>query len=211
VHGPHRSLYANIGAALHFRKDLLNLKFSAVPTDPIVFYIEGYFVSEKIDVCRHIFETYCKGSSNILATNLNARYILDTFGQDMKFLVENSTLVFGNRKEFQKLAELYGFDDIDRTARHLLQRSGAIKFLVITNGENSVELFSGNREHFEKAEYKVPEVPKGSIVDTTGAGDGFVAGFLFKYVRKKKLSDCVAYGNEISGKVVKTIGCNLPV
>jgi adenosine kinase len=204
-------LYANIGAALHYRKDLLNLSFSPESLDSIVFYIEGYFVSDKIDVCRHIFDNYCRGTPNILATNLNARYILQTYRDDMKFLVENSSVVFGNQKEYQKLAEIYGFADIERVANHLIKRSPTNKVLVITHGDQPVVVFNGSRESCAKTEYKVPEVVQNQIVDTTGAGDGFVAGFLFKYVRKKCLADCVEYGNVISGKVIKTIGCNLSV
>jgi adenosine kinase len=213
INGAHRSLYANIGAALQFQKNLLHL--NNISHHQTIFYIEGYFVSEKIDVCRHIFEKYCQTSASILATNLNASYILETYGDDMKFLVQSSTLVFGNRKEFETLALIYECDDIDHLAEHLVrfcktERGHTEKVLVITDGNKPILVFHGDETSFQKCIFAVPEVQTNKIVDTTGAGDSFVAGFLYKYLRKKNLVECVSFGNEISGRVIKTIGCNLP-
>jgi adenosine kinase len=55
----------------------------------------------------------------------------------------------------------------------------------------------------------VPVDPK-DIVDTNGAGDAFVGGFLSQYIQGKSIDECVAAGSWLASIVVKVKGASLP-
>uniref|UniRef100_A0A182T7K0 Adenosine kinase n=1 Tax=Anopheles maculatus TaxID=74869 RepID=A0A182T7K0_9DIPT len=198
ISGDKRSLNANIGASLHFKKEFVSSRWcqskigvckSAAHTnideDMRIFYIEGYFVPEKFHICTYIYEQYCKGTANLLVTNLNASYILQEFTAEMRFLVEHADLVFGNLAEFIALAQIYHCDDVDALARLLIKpyrKHNRNKILIATDGCRSVRLYYGAGSKFIAESYPVPVIPASAVIDTTGAGDSFVAGFLYKFM-----------------------------
>lgn len=57
-------------------------------------------------------------------------------------------------------------------------------------------------------EFDVFPVPKDRIVDTDGAGDAFVAGFLAEYVKNSDIPDCVRCGLWASKEIILQHGCN---
>jgi adenosine kinase len=57
-------------------------------------------------------------------------------------------------------------------------------------------------------EFSVPPVPKEEIVDTNGAGDSFVGGFLARYSTGTSLEEAVAAGNYTAGMTIRTSGTN---
>lgn len=178
-----------------------------------IFYIEGFFIPEKMHICRYLFETYCKDSSNIFVTNLNAPYIVNSFTNDVKFLANAADILFGNKDEFEELATISGLKSIDDLITDFFseyERTNRKKAILVTDGSNPVMIYEGNRNGIKTQFYNVPEVDSASILDTTGSGDSFVAGFLYSYLRKSTLLECVTYGCEISSKVITVIGCNLP-
>lgn len=228
ISGDKRSLNANIGASLHFKKEFVSSRWcqskigvckSAAHTnideDVRIFYIEGYFVPEKFHICTYIYEQYCKGTANLLVTNLNASYILQEFTTEMRFLVEHADLVFGNLAEFIALAQIYNCDDVDALARLLIKpyrKHNRNKILIATDGCRSVRLYYGAGSKFVAECYPVPVIQSNLVIDTTGAGDSFVAGFLYKFMNDESptLVDCIRYGCKVAGKVIRQVGCNLP-
>ncbi|KFB49236.1 AGAP010137-PA-like protein [Anopheles sinensis] len=228
ISGDKRSLNANIGASLHFKKEFVSSRWcqskigvckSAAHTnideDIRIFYIEGYFVPEKFHICCYIYDHYCKGTANLLVTNLNASYILQQFTVEMRFLVENADLVFGNLAEFIALAEIYKCSDVDELARLLIKqyrKQNRSKILIATDGCRSVRFYHGAGSKFSAESFPVPIIPANTVVDTTGAGDSFVAGFLYKFMNDESptLVECIRYGCKVAGKVIRQVGCNLP-
>lgn len=228
ISGDKRSLNANIGASLHFKKEFVSSRWcqskigickSAAHTnideDVRIFYIEGYFVPEKFHICTFIYEQYCKGTANLFVTNLNASYILQQFTAEMRYLVEHADLVFGNLAEFVALAQIYQCGDVDELAHLLIKqyrKHKRSKILVATDGCRSVRLYQGAGSKFTATNFPVPALPANVVIDTTGAGDSFVAGFLYKFMNDDSptLADCIRYGCKIAGKVIRQVGCNLP-
>lgn len=228
ISGDKRSLNANIGASRHFKKEFITSRWcqskigsctsaahTDVDEDMRVFYIEGYFVPEKFNICTHIYEKYCKGSANLFVTNLNATYILQSFTKEMQYLVEQADLVFGNLTEFVALAQIYDCENVDELAKCLIRKYLKInreKILVATDGCRCVRFYHGNGSAFRSETYQVPIIPAKAVLDTTGAGDSFVAGFLYKYMNGESptLLDCIRYGSKVAAKVIRQVGCNLP-
>lgn len=58
--------------------------------------------------------------------------------------------------------------------------------------------------------FEVPPVAAGDIVDTNGAGDAFVGGFLAAFIKGKDTSDCCKAGNYAASVIIKTSSTALP-
>lgn len=199
---------ANIGAALKVEHEFIEDSLNALATHPSLYYIEGFFIPEKMHICRHLYERF--KDSSMLVTNLNAPYIVKTFPKDITWLTKKADIVFGNRDEFEELAAINGFQTVDDLLTDLLNVNSGKKKIVITDGANPVYYYEGNAITIESNLVNVPKVELNEIVDTTGAGDSFVAGFLHAFLEGRPIRECIEFGTEISAKVIKVIGCNLP-
>lgn len=209
--GTDRSLVANIGAALLCEKSFVEDSLNNFTTSPSFCYIEGFFIPSKMDICRMLYEKYCE--SSLLITNLNAPYIVKTYQKEITWMVQKADVIFGNRDEFEELANINGFKSMNDLFKDLFStHSKALheKIIVITDGANDVVYHKGDKNGVKSESINVPQVNKEDIVDTTGAGDSFVAGFLYEFMRGKQIRDCIDFGITISSQVIRTIGCNLP-
>ena len=75
--------------------------------------------------------------------------------------------------------------------------------MIITRGEKGAIAINGD----EVVENDIQKNLK--IVDLTGAGDLFAAGFLHGYVNKLSIKECLEKGTEMSSKVIQQIGARL--
>jgi adenosine kinase len=211
--GEARSLTANIGAALKVEKSYVEEHLNNFSVDPLYYYIEGFFIPEKMHICRFLYEKFSKNSSINLITNLNAPYIVKSFPKDITWLTKKADIVFGNRDEFEELASINGFQTMEDLITSLLNEyssSDKEKIIIVTDGASPVYFYQGNSSNIDSDLVNVPQVNASEIIDTTGAGDSFVAGFIYALMDGKSTRECIELGCEISAKVIKVTGCNLP-
>ncbi|MBU9744436.1 carbohydrate kinase family protein [Diplocloster agilis] len=125
----------------------------------------------------------------------------------LQVMLEAASFLFTNEAEAQYLTELFGMKKIT----DLFQREN-MQVIVTTMGENGCYVY-GKHENSEYSKELVPitKAPNG-VVDAVGAGDGFVAGFLYGYSRGKSLKTSAQYGNTVSSFVIEREGSttNLP-
>lgn len=211
--GAERSLTANIGAALRVGKSFIEESLATLPSDPSFYYIEGFFIPEKMHICRFLYDKYSKNPNINLITNLNAPYIVKQYPKDVSWLSQKADVVFGNRDEFEELASINGFQTMDELLADLINKyndAGKQKIIIVTDGANPVYFYQGNSCGIDSGMVEVPRVNADEIIDTTGAGDSFVAGFIHAMMEMKPTRECIEVGCRISAKVIKVIGCNLP-
>ncbi len=78
--------------------------------------------------------------------------------------------------------------------------------VVVTQGKDpTVVAHEGKVQRFP-----VIAVPNDKLVDTNGAGDAFVGGFLSQLVAGKAISECVRAGNYAANVVIQRSGCTFP-
>jgi len=113
-------------------------------------------------------------------------------------LVKNKLdIIFANEQEIKSLIETQSFEEVISFGKTLK------KLLIITRGDKgSVAL---NKD--EAVEFGVKK--NLNIVDLTGAGDLFAAGFLHGHINNLTLKECLEKGTEMSAKIIQRIGARI--
>lgn len=73
----------------------------------------------------------------------------------------------------------------------------------MTDGSGLILCMYRNKIH----KYGVPELEAENIIDTNGAGDAFVAGFMAQFMQDKPLENCLKCGVWAAQQIIKHIGC----
>tara|TARA_Y100000816_G_scaffold63231_1_gene41777 strand:- start:1570 stop:2571 length:1002 start_codon:yes stop_codon:yes gene_type:complete len=113
-------------------------------------------------------------------------------------LVQNKlNIIFANEQEITALIEAKNFKDIITFAKEIK------KLIVITRGENGAIAIKDDKVVECDARKNL------KIVDLTGAGDLFAAGFLHGYVNNFSLKDSLEKGTDLSSKIIQQVGARL--
>ncbi len=166
----------------------------AIKQSELVF-LEGYLWDEGEP--KSAFEKAFK-IANKTAMSLSDQFCVERHKDSFLDLVSNRLdITFANEQEILHLIDANSFDEVIEFGKNLE------KLLVITRSDKgSVAIF--NNEVFEC------ESQKGlSIVDLTGAGDLFAAGFLHGYINKMSLEESLHKGTEMASKIIQKIGARL--
>ena len=136
--------------------------------------------------------------SNITAMSLSDKFCVDRHKKNFLDLVQNKLdITFANEQEIVELIDAKNFEDVISFGKKLN------KTLVITRSDKgSVAINQG-----EVVECKSQTNLK--IVDLTGAGDLFAAGFLHGHVNKMSIKESLTTGTEMASKVIQQIGARL--
>lgn len=180
--------------------------------EKVVVYIEGFFLTERSQVCRSIVQQISQPNSNItLAVNLSAPYIVENNINDVNYLVGQADIVFGNKDEFEILARCNQINTVIELICSMNENlEGRNKIIVITDGNQPIEIYTLIcNEPFKWETLDVRMVKQQDVVDTTGAGDAFVAGFFHAFLRHEPIKDCANFGMEVAVKKLKNVGAHL--
>ena len=113
-------------------------------------------------------------------------------------LVKNRLdITFANEQEIMSLIDANSFDEVINFSKSLG------KMIVLTRGEKGAVAVNGR----EVVDCGIKQGLK--VVDLTGAGDLFDAGFLHGHVNNMSLNECLEKGTEMSSKVIQQIGARL--
>ena len=160
-----------------------------------IILLEGYLWDEGEP--KKAFDKAIK-SANKIAMSLSDQFCVDRHKAHFLELVKNKLdITFANEQEFISLIDAKNFDEVVNFSKQMN------KLVVITRGEKGAIAIQGE----EIVECDVHKDLK--IVDLTGAGDLFAAGFLHGYVNKLSIKDSLEKGTEMSSKVIQQIGARL--
>lgn len=162
-----------------------------------ILYLEGYLwdPEEPRAAMRRAIEVAREAGRKVAFTPSES-FVIDRHGDDFRALIDEGKIdvLFCNEGE---LATLTGESDFEAGISGLAPK---IDVLVVTRGENGAVAISGGT----RAEVEAQPVDK--VVDTTGAGDLFAAGFLAGHVRGKSLEDCLTMGAIAAAEVISHWG-----
>ena len=136
--------------------------------------------------------------SNKIAMSLSDKFCVDRHKKNFLNLVKNRLdITFANEQEILELIDATSFNDVISFGKKIN------KTLVITRSDKGSVVINQN----EVVECKSQKNLK--IVDLTGAGDLFAAGFLHGYINKMTLQENLNKGTEMASKVIQKIGARL--
>jgi sugar/nucleoside kinase (ribokinase family) len=189
-----RTMNTYLGAAQDLHPN--DIDADAVAAAQII-YLEGYLWDPP-----HAKEAFLKaakiahGAERAVALTLSDAFCVDRYRAEFLDLIKTGTvdLVFANERELHSLYQTADFD----TALGAL-RSDA-KLAVITRSEKGCLVVT--RDETEA----VPAIPVERVVDATGAGDLFAAGFLVGLSREEDYRDCARLGALAAAEVISHLG-----
>jgi len=162
-----------------------------------VLYLEGYLwdPEEPRKAMRRAIAA-ARNAGRKVAFTLSDAFVISRHGDDFRALIDDGQIdiLFANEHE---LAALTGIEDFHAGIEQLAAK---VPTVVVTRSENGAHAIS----HGEHAQ--VPAEPIARVVDTTGAGDLFAAGFLFGHVRGRPLTECLTLGAVCAAEIISHYG-----
>jgi len=167
---------------------------NAVKNSELVF-LEGYLWDEGDP--KSAFDKAMR-LSNKAAMSLSDQFCVDRHKKSFLDLVKNKLdIIFANEQEVLSLIDTKSFNEVVSFGKKLG------KLIVVTRGEKGSIAIHNN----EVVECNVKKGLK--IVDLTGAGDLFAAGFLHGYVNNLSMKQSLEKGTDMSSKVIQIFGARL--
>ncbi len=161
-----------------------------------VTYLEGYLYDR--DRAKQAFITAAQTaheSGRRVSLSLSDPFCVDRHRADFLKLVEGHVdILFANEEEIKSLYQVESFEDAKAKV------SGKCEIAVLTRGANGCVVLA------EGKEFALPAPAVAKIVDTTGAGDQFAAGFLYGFTEGLSLEECAKLGTLAAGEVISHIG-----
>ena len=187
-----RTMCTFLGIAGQINENDINLE--AINESELIF-LEGYLWDEGNP--KKAFDKAIK-NSNKVAMSLSDQFCVDRHKAQFLNLVKNKLdITFANEGEIMSLINAKKFDEVINFAKELK------KHLVITRGNKGAISINNN----EISEVGIKDNLK--IVDLTGAGDLFAAGYLHGLINKSSQKECLEKGTELSSKIIQQIGARL--
>ena len=189
-----RTMNTYLGASLHLSARALD---EAAIADAAVLYLEGYLwdPEEPRKAMRRAIAA-AREAGRKVAFTLSDTFVIDRHGDDFRAMIDAGEIdiLFANEHE---LAAFTGEPDFEAGIARIAPK---LPVLVVTRSEKgAVAVADGERA-------QVAAEPVARVVDTTGAGDQFAAGFLFGHVRGQTLAQCLRMGAVCAAEVISHYG-----
>jgi sugar/nucleoside kinase (ribokinase family) len=187
-----RTMCTFLGTAGQINESDINL--NAINDSELIF-LEGYLWDEGNP--KKAFEKVIKYSKKV-AMSLSDKFCVERHKTHFLNLVKNKLdITFANEEEVMSLINAKNFDEVIKFAKEIK------KHIIITRGEKGAISIMNDKiaEMGTKNNLK--------ILDLTGAGDLFAAGYLHSYIKNQPLEKCLEKGTEMSAKVIQQIGARL--
>ena len=187
-----RSMNTFLGASNKFNIKSFDEQFII---NSSIIYIEGYLfdqpeAKEAIYYCCNLAKSHDKK----IALSLSDLFCVDRHRIDfLKLIYEYVDIIFANEEEIKSLYQSELKESINNIKNN-------VDFGAITLGSKGSVVFEN------KLEYLVDPISVVKLVDTTGAGDLFAAGFLFGFINKYSIEKCGHLGNKAASEIIKHIG-----
>jgi sugar/nucleoside kinase (ribokinase family) len=161
-----------------------------------VTYVEGYLwdpPEAKKAVLKAFDAAHAAGRK--VSITLSDSFCVDRYRDEFRALIRDKVdILFANESEIKSLYQVDSFEAALAAAR------AENKICALTRSEKGSVVIKGSETH------TVPAAPVARVVDTTGAGDLYAAGFLFGFTHNKPLAECAQLGGIAAAEVISHVG-----
>jgi adenosine kinase len=207
--GGERALVTKLDAANNFKPSHLETeKAKEILAAAKIYYSSGFFLTVSVESLVIVAEQYLALNKTI-CLNLSAPFIVDFFGDQLATAMEYADFLFGNESEAATYGKKHGLGEdlkeIAKACAALPKKGSNPRTVIFTQGSQStIVVYKG-----EVTEYAVEPLAKELLVDTNGAGDAFVGGFLSQLIQGKSMEECVKAGHWAARYVIQQSGTQL--
>jgi sugar/nucleoside kinase (ribokinase family) len=188
-----RTMCTYLGASTELTPDDVTAE---VVEEAKIVYLEGYLFDP--NEARRAFAKaagLAHAKQRLMAITLSDSFVVERHRDAlMGFVDTQCDIVFANEAEVKAMFQT---DDFDAAAKAL---AGKVAIAAITRGEHGSLVLSGAERH------EVPAYAVDKVIDTTGAGDQYAAGFLFGLARERSLETCAKLGALAAAEVISHYG-----
>jgi len=188
-----RTLNTFLGACVELRPEDIDADLVEASA---VTYLEGYLWDPPR--AKNAFRKAVEIAHNAgrkVALTLSDSFCVDRYRDEFYALVAGGAdIVFANETE---LLSLYGVDTFDEGLRAIRENC---EVAVLTRSEKGSVIVDHEEVHV------IDAAPVEHVVDTTGAGDLFAAGFLYGYTRGDGLAECGRLGSLAAAEIISHFG-----
>jgi fructokinase len=164
-----------------------------------IIFLEGYLWDKGMseEMFKHVIKLAKKNNIKV-AMSLSDIFCVTRHREDFfKLLINDLNILIGNENEINELMQKNNLIDSMNELKNIN------KLIIITRSENgSVAIL--NNEIINCESIKVEK-----ILDLTGAGDLFAAGFFKEYLDKSNVKKCLLTGSKLASKIIQKIGARL--
>jgi sugar/nucleoside kinase (ribokinase family) len=188
-----RSMSTYLGACRELTPDDVNEEEVAAAR---ILYIEGYlWDEEQAKQASRKAIAAVKGAGGRIALSLSDSFCVGRFRDDFLHLLDRDVnILFANEEEAKALFQAEDFDGVVAGAK----KWGGIA--ALTRSAKGCVIVEESTAH------EIPAAPVKRVIDTTGAGDQFAAGFLYGITHGKGLADCGRLGALAAAEVISHYG-----
>lgn len=213
ITGANRSLVANISAANSYKETHLKETAWKLVENADIFYISGFFITVSPPSIQMVGK-HAAEKNKMFAMNLAAPFIMmvPPFREALVAALPYCDFVFGNESEFGEFAKQMelGTEDLKEVAKHIAalpkENKKRPRTVVVTQGQHpTIVCHEGIVE-----EYPIHPIIDSHIVDTNGAGDAWVGGFLAALAKDHSIKDCVEAAFYAAKVIIQQSGCTFP-
>ena len=187
-----RTMFTFLGTAGKIHEQDINI--DVIKKSEMTF-LEGYLWDEGDP--KKAFDKAIK-NSNKVAMTLSDKFCVDRHKKHFLELVRNKLdITFSNEEEIMSLIDAKDFKEVISFAKNLN------KILVITRGKKGAISINGKKVEEVNAKKNL------NVIDLTGAGDLFAAGYLHGFINNFNQKECLEKGTDMSSKIIQQFGARL--
>lgn len=205
-----RALVTNLDAANNFKPSHLDTeKAKEIISSAKCYYIAGFFLTVSVESLVLVAE-HALANKKTFCLNLSAPFIVDFFGEQLTTALPYADYLFGNEGEAAAFGKKHNLgEDLKQVALGAAampkKDPSRPRTVVFTQGSQStIVAYDG-----KVTEYAVKPLSKDLLVDTNGAGDAFVGGFLSQLVNGRDVEACVEAGHWAAKYIIQQSGTQL--
>jgi len=161
-----------------------------------VTYVEGYLwdAPEAKKAVLKAFDA-AHAAGRLVSITLSDSFCVDRYREEFRALIRDKVdILFGNESEIKSLYQVESFEAAVEATRK------EARIAALTRSEKGSVVIKGGETH------AVPAAPVAKVVDTTGAGDLYAAGFLHGFTHGKPLAECARLGGIAAAEIISHVG-----
>lgn len=191
-----RTMNTYLGISQQLTENDIDMK---VIENSSILYLEGYLWD--LDEAKNAIKKSilkAKTSSTLVAFSMSDAFCVDRFREEFFEIVNDfADIIFANESEIKSLFQT---DDLEYVKNECMKKN---KIFAITLGSKGALIIKQNEI------FKIEPEIIDNLVDTTGAGDLFAAGFLSEYIKSQQIDSCGKFGVKLASQIIQRFGARL--